>query len=100
MRRKRARRYGTGKKQNELAPSHLSHLRPKTRHRSVSNLRWERPAHVRDGPKADKTPCQPMFALPSKAEICRCCPHVAYYSGKGRSLSDDKPATTFNAIEP
>ena len=26
--------------------------------------------------------------------------HVAYHSGKGRSLSDDTPATTFNAIEP
>jgi hypothetical protein len=25
---------------------------------------------------------------------------VAYHIGKGRSLSDDTPATTFNAIEP
>jgi hypothetical protein len=26
--------------------------------------------------------------------------HVACHIGKGRSLSDDTPATTFNAIEP
>jgi hypothetical protein len=41
-----------------------------------------------------------MSALPPKADIRRWCRHVAYYSGKGRSLSDDKPATTFNAIDP
>ena len=39
----------------------------------------------------------PMSALNQKQTFVW---HVAYHSGRGRSLSDDTPATTFNAIEP
>ena len=60
-----------------------------------------KPLHVRFGSLADilGVICD-VSPLPPIADIRRCCRHVAYYSGKGRSLRDDKPATTFNAIEP
>jgi len=54
-----------------------------------------------------------MSALPLKADMCNSLADVCFgpiadihqlkkfdYIGRGRSLSDDKPATTFSAIEP